>query len=194
MRAWRKSGLSSSLKTYLFFLSILAFSIFFVVRPPEGGAKMERSKEEVATLEINQFTLYSIQQSKPELLVMGSKALRFDDREEFFDFFLANYGYARGENKEFDKEDIEYFQVGYAIRKKDQYWFSKGIDYLSEGGMRFVAKEGIYNAKDKIFDSIGEFEFANKDGVFEGINLHYDGSKQEVNALKPKGKIWLENS
>lgn len=186
--------MSSSLKTYLFFLSILGFSIFFVARPPEGGEKKERSKEEIATLEINQFTLYSIKDSKPELLVMGERALRFDDREEFFDFFLANYGLVRGDKKEFEKEDIEYFQVGHAIKKKDQYFFSKGIDYLSEGGMSFVAKEGIYNSKKKIFDSIGEFEFANQDGVFEGKNLHYDGGKQEVDALEPKGKIWLENS
>lgn len=172
----------------------MAFSIFFVARPPEDKEKRERSKEEIATLEMKQFTLYSIKQSKPELLVIGLRALRYDDREEFFDFFLANYGLVRGDKKEFEKEDIEYFQVGHAIKKKDKYWFYNGIDYLNEGGVSFVAKEGIYNSKEKIFDSIGEFGFANQDGSFEGINLHYDGNKQEIDALNPKGKIWLENS
>lgn len=186
--------MSSSLKTYLFFLCILAFSIFFVARPPEGGEKKERSKEEVATLEINNFTLYSIKESKPELLVLGLRALRYEDREEFFDFFLANYGLQREKEKDFNQEDIEYFQVGHAIKRKDRYWFYKGIDYMSEGGMSFEAIEGIYNSKEKIFDSIGEFSFANQDGSFEGKNLHYDANKQVINALNPKGKIWLENS
>lgn len=186
--------MSSSLKTYLFFLCILAFSVFFVVRPPEGGERKERNKEEVATLEINQFTLYSIRQSKPELLVVGSKALRFDDREEFYDFFLANFGFQRETKKEFKKQDIEYFSVGYAIKKKEKYWFYNGIDYLNEGGASFVAKEGIYDSEAKIFDSIGRFEFQSQEGDFEGKNLHFDGEKQELDALNPKGKIWLENS
>ncbi|RDU72184.1 hypothetical protein [Helicobacter brantae] len=186
--------MSSSLKTYLFFLCILFFSVYFVVQPPEGGEKKERSNEEVATLEINQFTLYSIRESKPELLVVGLKALRYDDREEFFDFFLANFGLQREKKKDFKQEDIEYFKVGHAIKKKDMYWFYKGIDYLSEGGMSFVAKEGIYNSSAKIFDSIGYFQFQSQEGNFEGENLHFDGEKQVLDANNPKGKIWLENS
>lgn len=186
--------MSSSLKTYLFFLSILFFSVYFVVRPPESGEKKERSNEEVATLEINQFTLYSIRQSKPELLVVGSRALRYDDREEFYDFFLANYGMQREGKQEFKQEDIEYFKVGHAIKRKNKYWFYQGIDYLSENGMSFVAKEGIYNSDEKIFDSIGAFEFQSQEGTFVGENLHFDGEKQVLNASNPKGKIWLENS
>lgn len=186
--------MSSSLKTYLFFLSILAFSIFFVAKPPEGGEKKERSKEEVATLEINQFALYSIRESRPELLVIGSKALKFDDREEMFDFFLANFGIARSKNSSFKKEDVEYFKVGHAVKKKDKYFFYRGIDYLNEAGMSFVAKEGIYNSWIKVFDSIGDFELKNQDGTFAGVNLHYDGIKQEMSALSPRGEIWLENS
>ena len=186
--------MSSSLKTYAFFLCILCFSVYFVLRPPEGGEKKERSDEEVATLEVNHFTLYSIKESKPELLVVGSKALQYNDREVFFDFFLANYGMQRGEKKEFRVEDIEYFKVGEAIKKKDTYWFYNGIDYLNEGGRSFVAKEGIYDANAQVFDSVGHFEFASYEGEFEGENLHFDGKNQVFYANNPKGKIWLENS
>lgn len=165
-----------------------------MIYPPEGGERKERSDEEIATLEVSQFILYSIRHSKPELLVAGSRALRFDDREEFFDFFLANFGLQREKNKEFKAQDIEYFKVSHAIKRREKYWFYNRIDYLNEAGVSFGAKEGVYDSQAKIFDSIGEFEFHNQDGSFAGLNLHFDGDKQEFSAFSPKGKIWLENS
>ena len=107
--------MKSSLKIYVFFLCILAFSIFFVLRPPEKRGEIKKNCEEIATLELQNFALYSIKDKKPQLLVIGSKAYRFDNREEFVDLFLANFGLHRGD-KPFSQKDIEYFRVGKAIK------------------------------------------------------------------------------
>lgn len=183
--------MKSSLKVYAFFLCILIFSIYFVLRPPEKLEKIQRGQEEVATLELQNFALYLIKEKKPQLLVIGSKAYRFDQREEFVDLFLANYGLER-KNQAFTQKDIEYFRVGKAIKKKDIYEFSAGIDYLNESGVEFRAEKGDYDAQNKRFEGRGDFELKNTEGKFWGEDLHYDGITSEMHASLPRGMVWLE--
>lgn len=183
--------MKSSLRIYAFFLCILAFSVYFVLRPPERRSAIQRNHKEVATLELQNFALYSIKNRKPQLLVIGSKAYRFDNREEFVDLFLANFGLPRGEQT-FSQKDIEYFRVGKAIKKKDLYEFSKGIDYLNEAGVGFVADRGSYDSQSKRFKGEGEFELKNTEGKFWGENLYFDGITSEASASLPRGMIWLE--
>ncbi|WP_300220746.1 hypothetical protein [uncultured Helicobacter sp.] len=183
--------MKSSLKIYVFFLCILAFSIFFVLRPPEKRGEIKKNSEEIATLELQNFALYSIKDKKPQLLVIGSKAYRFDNREEFVDLFLANFGLHRGD-KPFSQKDIEYFRVGKAIKKKDKYQFSNGIDYLNESGMSFVAQKGDYDSEKKQFKGVGDFELKNDQGKFWGEDLYFDGINSQAQASLPRGMIWLE--
>lgn len=165
--------------------------MYFVLRPPEKRGETKKTHGEVATLELQNFALYTIKDSKPQLLVIGSKAYRFDDREEFIDLFLANFGLHK-EGKTFSQKDIEYFRVGQAIKKKDLYLFSKGIDYLNESGIGFVANRGSYDAQKKQFMGKGDFELRNAEGKFWGEDLFFDGISSEAHASLPRGMIWLE--
>lgn len=183
--------MKSLFKIYAFFLCILFFSIYFVLRPPEKVERIKKNHEEIATLELKNFALYSIRDSKPQILVIGSEAYRFSDREEFVDLFLANFGF-QANKKTFTQKDIEYFRVGKAIKKKDIYLFSKGIDYLNESGIGFIAEMGSYDSQKKRFIGKGDFELKNPEGKFWGEDLFFDGISSEARATLPRGMIWLE--
>nr|WP_104724302.1 hypothetical protein [Helicobacter cholecystus]RDU69655.1 hypothetical protein CQA62_03130 [Helicobacter cholecystus]VEJ24216.1 Uncharacterised protein [Helicobacter cholecystus] len=183
--------MKSSLKIYAFFLCILAFSIYFVLQPPQKREEIHRAYEEVAKLELENFALYSIKDRKPQLLVIGSNAYHFDNREEFIDLFLANFGLQKNKQT-FTQKDIEYFHVGKAIKRKDIYEFSKGIDYLNESGIAFIADKGIYDSNNQQFRGEGDFELKNTEGEFWGEDLYFDGITSEIRASLPRGMIWLD--
>lgn len=187
--------MNSSYKTYAFFLGILVFSVFFILRAPEGKEVEKRNNEEVASLEINDFILLSVAENKLELKVVGKKGMQFEDREEFWDFSLVNYNPSIGGLKALKTQSgsEEIFYAHHGIQKADFYFFEGGVKYQNAEGIIFEALNGEYFIKEKIFKTKGEFEIQTQEGNFKGLNLHYDGTSQEINAQSPKGKIWLEN-
>lgn len=187
--------MNSSYRTYIFFLGILSFSIFFILKPPENTQVEKRNNEEVATLEVNDFTLLSVADNKLELKVVGKRGMQFEDREEFWDFSLVNYNPSIGGLKALKSQSgvEETFYAHHGIQKADFYLFEGGVKYQNAEGIIFEALNGEYFMKEKIFKTKGEFEFQTQDGIFKGLNLHYDGISQEIDAQSPKGKIWLED-
>lgn len=187
--------MNSSYKTYLFFLGILTFSILFILKPPEGKQVERRNYEEVATLEVKDFTLLSVAENQLELKVIGKRGMQFEDREEFWDFSFINYNPSIGGLKALKSSNggQETFYVYHGIQKADFYFFEGGVKYQNADGIMFESLNGEYFIKDKIFRTQGEFELQTKDGIFKGFNLYYDGASQQINAEFPKGKIWLEN-
>lgn len=173
----------------------MAFSIFFILKPPESKQVEKRNNEEVATLEVNDFTLLSVADNQLELKVVGKRGMQFEDREEFWDFSLVNYNSSIGGLKALKAQNggEETFFAHHGIQKTDFYLFEGGVKYQNAEGMRFEALNGEYFIKEKIFKTKGEFELQTQDGIFKGLNLYYDGISQDIEAQSPKGKIWLEN-
>lgn len=187
--------MNASYKTYVFFLGVLLFSIFFVLKPPEGGESKERNNEEVAILEVSDFTLLSVVENRLEFQVTGKRGMQFEDREEFWDFSLINYSPSLGGLKALksQKNMRETFYASHGIQKQDLYLFQGGLKYENTDGVAFEALDGEYLMKEKIFKAKGAFSIQTPEGRFKGIDLHYDASSQEVNAESPKGMIWLED-
>lgn len=173
----------------------MAFSVFFILKPPESKQIEQRNNQEVATLEVNDFTLLSVAENQLELKVVGKKGMQFEDREEFWDFSLVNYNPSIGGLKALKTQSgtEETFYAHHGIQKIDFYFFEGGVKYQNAEGIMFEALNGEYFIKEKIFKTKGEFEFQTQDGIFKGLNLYYDGVLQEINAEFPKGKIWLDN-
>lgn len=185
--------MNSSIKVYFFFLGILVFSILFILNPPEGGKKQERSQEEVAPLEVNDFVLLSVENNKPEARVVGKRGMQFEDREEFWDFSLTNYNPEIGGLKSLKtKNNEEIFYAFHGIRRNNSYFFDGGVTYSNADGMSFEAQKGFFLLKQKIFRTQGEFVLKTKEGEFSGIDLYYNGNTQQLEANRPQGTIWLE--
>lgn len=181
--------MNSFYKTYIFFLGFLIFSIYFILEPPEGKARIQSNTQEVPILEVDHFKFYTLFRNQPDMLVVGTKAKQFKDREEFWEFFLTNFDVKSSINQEMGK--IEYFDVKYGIRRGKKYEFYDGFTYSNDEGIKFKSKEGIYLSEQKIFQGNGEFEFENSQGIFNGNNLFYNGQTEELKADLPRGKIWL---
>lgn len=185
--------MNSFLKTYAFFLSILLLSVAFVLKPPEGDARQQRSQEKIAALEIDDFVLLSVVDKKPEMKVVGKKGKQFLDFEEFWDFNLVNYSTKGGGLKALKTENNEEsFFVSHGLRQEDAYFFDGGIKYRNADGMSFEAIEGVYRPKERIFEAKGSFSAITKEGNFRGKDLYYDAVSGQLNAKFPKGKIWLD--
>lgn len=166
----------------------------FILKTPEQKQNQHRDYEEVATLEVRDFILLSVMENQLELKVIGKRGMQFEDREEFWDFSLDNYNPSIGGLKALGtkKANQETFFVHHGIQKADFYLFEGGVKYQNSDGIAFKSLNGEYFIKNKIFKTQGEFEFQTKDGIFNGLNLYYDGTTQQINAKSPKGKIWLD--
>lgn len=185
--------MNSFARVYAFFLGILFFSIVFILFPPEGKQKRQRNNEEVATLEVNDFTLFSVANNLPEAKVIGKKGLQFEDREEFWDFSLTNYNPEIGGLKSLKaRENEETFYVFHGIKKNDRYLFDGGIKYSNLDGVEFEAQKGVFYLQNRIFQTEGEFWMKTQEGEFAGNDLFYDAKKQMMRANLPRGKIWFE--
>lgn len=186
--------MSSLFRIYAFFFSVLIFSIVFVLKPPENQSKIEHNQEEVAMLELDHFTLFSVVDQKPEAKIVGRKGKQFSDREEFWDFYLTNYNTNAGGLKALNAQNNEeHFFIRHGVHREDRYVFDGGITYSNADGMKFEALDGVYFSQKRIFKTQGKFKAQTRDGIFEGEDLYYDSISEQMQAKFPKGQIWLEN-
>ncbi|WP_156923065.1 hypothetical protein [Helicobacter pametensis] len=170
------------------------FSILFIVRPPEGEQKKNRNQEEIATLEVLDFTLFSAVGNYPETKIVGRRGMQFENRDEFWDFYLTNYNRDIGGLRALKTQgDEENFYVAHGIKRDDRYIFNGEIYYSNTDGMSFKANKGVFYLKQRIFQTDGAFFMQTKEGEFEGENLKYEGISQRMEAQFPKGNIWLED-
>ncbi|ANV97497.1 hypothetical protein BBW65_01115 [Helicobacter enhydrae] len=185
---------TSAISVYLFFVGVLVFSVFFVLKPPAKKSKTQLHRGDVAMIEIRQFTLFLVENKRLEMIIRGEKAMRFNDYDQFEDFFIAHYPQDTMKIKKIGSADgAEYFYVNRGVKRGSIYEFYDGMDYRQEGGYSFNTNRGNYDSKNRLFVGEGPFELRNKDGVFTGSNLYYDARTKFVSADNPKGNMWLEN-
>ena len=147
----------------LFFILIIALlsSIYLFFKPL---ALTQREFVEIPLVELNNFTLYELDNNDLKILLSAKVAKRYSDRYE-----IKNINYT--DNK--DKYLVN-IQADSAIYKDDYIDLDGNIIFNREDGLMFKTQKAQYSRKDDLVTTDGLFSANIDDGNMTGYNLKYN--------------------
>lgn len=159
----------------LFFISILGASlaVLVVFLSSEENLYGESSKRHhnIASLEINNFSLLRITNGKTDLVIQGKGVIRLPDSEIFEDIKASRI---IGPH-----DSIEKINSKVAIKHHNEITFPDGITY-SRDSVSFNSSKGTLDMDKNIFTGKGEFTLSNDDSKLSGSNLLYDIKQRTI--------------
>lgn len=150
---------------------MLLFSLsLFVFLEPEKIDKV--SGEVIAQLEIEDFTLYEIDENGVTSVVSGSDAKQYVSHYE-----VENAHYIENKNKL-----GEHLYADHARFEKDIAYLNDNVRYFREDGLSFESDKAIYNTKKEVLYVPDSFVLTQNENVVYGKELHYNSKTGKIKA------------
>lgn len=161
-------------------LGLLGILIAF--RPMEIA---QSEKQEVALLDLTDFSVYELGQGGLQSIMKGSAGERYEDRYDVED---ANYT----DNTQAYVQNITSDFARYRTQA-DVILLNKHVHYERADGLIFTSNEAIYNQKKGTAKTKGPFTVMHGENRVDGIALHYNSHKDTIKAKKVNGVYTLHN-
>lgn len=143
-------------------LLIFTFSAFFSFSPPNQSYEKH---DNTAKLEAKDFILTRFDYTGINMLIRGSNALQYADREVYYNFIG---------NRLNDNQETESLEGKEVVHIGDNYDFIQGIHYTKSPYTSFFSERGVYNTATEIFTGQGNFLVENESMTTTGKNIIYD--------------------
>lgn len=161
-----------SYRIYVFFLLLFCFSLSSIILFTQDSEIHRHIGKEIPNIEITNFTLYLSDKETTKSISWGLKALRFEEHEEIYEFFI----------NQINNTMNEYMYAPFVHSKHKIYTFSQGVDYLRLDGLNFWSKWGKYDYNKRVFSGNGDFILHNNTTKAVGQNIYYDMLKNTLKA------------
>jgi LPS export ABC transporter protein LptC len=159
------------MKVTHFFIIMLGFSLsLFIFLRPEQLAKP--SGEVLPQLEIEDFTLYEMDETGVTSVVSGSDAKQYVSHYE-----VENAHYIENKNKL-----GEHLYADHARFEKDIAYLNDNVRYFREDGLSFESDKAIYNTNKENLYVPGSFVLTQNENVVYGKELYYNSITGKMKA------------
>lgn len=175
-----KNLLSIGNSVIIFFVLFLLFSVIIVFSFSENFLDVKISSSPLPKIEINNFTIYQINDKNLDLVLSASSAKQFSDFEEFNNVVLNKY--ANGV--------LDTISAPKAIKRDDNIFFDSGVKNIRDG-YSIYSKEGIYYLSTNTFEGKNDFNISNEYHNIRGNNIFFDSKKGVVEAYDIDAKLDL---
>lgn len=165
---------------FFFIVGLGLLSIFLFFRPMEIE---KNEKEEIALLDLNQFTVYELGQGGLQSIMKGSTAERFEKRYEVHD---ANY-------TDNSQAYIQNMRSDFARYEGKEIYLEQNVRYERVDGLRFLSNEAHYDQKSGIASTKGSFTLLQHGDRVKGRGLHYHSSSGHIKAKQVSGTFTINN-
>ncbi len=166
--------------THFFVLLFLfAMSLYVFLEPQEYS---KNSEENIAQLEIEDFTLYKIDTLGVKSVVSGTLARQYP---KYYEVENAHYI----ENKNKLSENL------YADRgkfEKDIAYLDENVRYFREDGLSFESDHAVYNTKKEVLTVPESFVLTQNENVIYGSDLKYNSKTGSISARKIDANYYMK--
>jgi len=165
-----------------FYIILFLFSLsLFVFLQPESYAK--NSDEQVAQLEIEDFSVYEINTNGVKSVLSGTSGQQFSTHYQ-----VENAHYI--ENKKDFSEHL-YSDVGRF--EKNVAYLNDNVRFFREDGLSFESNHAVYDTKNESLYVKDNFILTQSENVIYGHELHYDTVSGQLSAQGVDANYYLED-
>lgn len=165
----------------VFFVALLLFSLASLFFFRQYGTNYSHS-EELAQLEIIDFTLNRFDDSHVNMFVRSDRAMQYKkDEEVYINFFGSRF------NEDKSTETLEGQEVWH---RGDIYDFVAGIQYTKTPNTTFFSEQGVYDTKKEVFQGRGNFFIDNTEMTTHGKDIFYDKITDTITAKQIQTKLF----
>jgi lipopolysaccharide assembly outer membrane protein LptD (OstA) len=138
----------------------------------------------VPLFEIKDFTMYELDRSSLQTIMVGSEAVRYSNR-----YRIKNMDYTDNE-----KEYIANMKADDGVYKDDFVTLRGHVEYVRDDGLTFKTKKATYNKKTSdVVSDVGYVAYLN-DSVVRGSYIRYNNDKNKIYSKNVRAKIQLQES
>ena len=160
----------------LFFLIITLglMSIYLLFRPM---VIEKEEREEIALLDLKQFTVYALEQGGLQSIMQGSSGERYSSRYEVRDANFTDNSHEYTQNMVSD----------FALYQGDNVNLEGNVHYQRADGLAFMSEEAYYNQKRGVAKTKGPFTLVQNQDKMQGTGLYYNSNNGKIRAKKVTG-------
>ncbi len=134
--------------------------------------------------EIKDFTMYELDRSSLQTIMLGNEAVRYSNR-----YTIKNMDYTDNE-----KKYIANMKADDGIYKDDLVTLSGNVEYIRDDGLTFKTKKAVYNKKTSdVTSDVGYVAYLN-DSIVQGSYIRYNNEKNKIFSKNVRAKIQLQES
>lgn len=167
----------------LFFILLLFASISAVFILSSSRISSYFNNQDIPKIELNNFTLYQINNENLIMRLNAKNAKQFDKFEEMSDLTLEQLN-----NNVLDK-----ITAPSAIKNGDTIFFDNGVKNNREDYELFT-KRGIYKINKNSFEGMDNFYIISQNENITGDNIFYDRKNGVIKASNVYAKINIKNN
>lgn len=165
-----------------FFILVLLFGIsIFVILKPQAYTKS--NGEEVASLEIEDFTVYKLNQEGVQSVLSGTQGRQF---ETHYDVEHAQYMQNKNRFNEKLYADKGRFE-------KEIAYLDGNVRYFRADGLSFKSEHAVYNTDKEHLYVPENFVLTQNENVVYGKKLHYYAKTSKTLAKKIEANYYLKD-
>lgn len=167
---------------FFIMIALLLAVILFIFEPTELKESALNS-EEVAELEMSNFTLYELDESGLKNIMIGRKGFRYSDRIEVIDIDYTDSTQALQNNLQADTGIYD---------NENLITLEGNVRYYRDDGMKFVTNRAMINQSEETIETDGRFKMNKHTNNVVGSNLFYDTKNGLTRAEMVTGFYTLE--
>jgi len=169
-----------SVNTLFTTIGLFLIAVYLLFRPSEA---MKETEEEVAQLELHDFSLYDVSSEGLNSVLKASYGKKYTDRYEAADVNFSDTSQA---------EPIA-MQAVVAHYKDHRVKLSQDVHYRQGDDFLFVSDEATYDQNRSVATTEGAFEIFYGAHRISGEKLFYDAARQKASAAHIDGTFVLNN-
>lgn len=138
----------------------------------------------IAKIDINDFVMYQINQNMTDMIVRGTHATQYKDKDVFLNVSLS---------RSLGDKGVEVINGSVVEHTKKTYTFPSGVHYKRDDGLSFFSQAGVLDTTKEVFYGKGKFNLKNDQGKLIGDDLVFENKSQEFYAKEVKGRYFMED-
>jgi hypothetical protein len=154
-------------------------AVFTLLKPSKYEAKNTRN---VPQLEIEDFTLYTINKTGVDNVVSGTMGRQFSAY-----YTVENAHYIENKNKL-----GEHLYADQGKFQSDVAYLDKNVRYFREDGLSFESDHAVYNTKKEKLYVPKNFVLTQNENVVYGTELHYNAKSGEIKAQEVDANYYTQ--
>ncbi len=141
----------------------------------------EKEHKEVPMLDLERFTVYELDTTGLQSVMMGSEGKRFSNRYEVLD---VNY-------TDNSHKFIQTMRSDFARYQGEKVFLEGNVRYKRADGMMFLSDDAKYDHKRSVATKRGPFTIIDKNDWLVGKRLYYNSVKERAKGDEIKGSYTL---
>ncbi|RAX54676.1 hypothetical protein CCY99_02620 [Helicobacter sp. 16-1353] len=161
-----------------FFLFLLILSVIIIFSFDKNVVSPYVSPGDIPKIELNNFTIYQVNNKNLLMKLNARNAKQFDKFEEFYDVLLERLS----------NNILDTITAPTALKKGDSIFFDNGVNDVRDGYNIYTTK-GVYRIDKNIMEGDGFFSIKGNFQDIKGDNIYYDAKNGITKAENIEAKL-----